>query len=182
MSASVELVRIAVEAHAEGDTDIALALADPGVRWDERHSRPDGQLVTGRDAVEAAMRGYREAWREYAFELEDVAEVKPGSVAGICRERGIDAAGAPVDRRFGALWIVEDGRIASWATYATPREAVRAAKRRGRAAQPFGGERPAPRQPASISVLKPPVSVSADERRRRAAKARARLQRRRLAS
>jgi hypothetical protein len=54
--------------------------------------------------------------------------VGPGKVVGICRERGKPKDGAPVDRRFGGLWLVEDSNIVSWATYLTPKEAVRAAK------------------------------------------------------
>ena len=201
MPASVELVKIAMKAYADGYSEIALALAGPAIRWDERASRPDAELVGGRDEVQRAMRGYLEGWREYAVELEDVAEVAPGAVAGICRERGIDSGGAAVDRRVGALWVVEGGKIVSWATYATPRDAVRAARRLGRASQRSGGERPAPRDAAAAkaqartaaaakvpagaerpSAMTQPTSISTDERRRRAAKARARLQRQRLAS
>jgi ketosteroid isomerase-like protein len=201
MPASVELVKIALKAYADGYSEIALALAGPAIRWDERASRPDAEPVRGRDEVQRAMRGYLDRWREYAFELEDVAEVAPGAVAGICRERGIDSGGAPVDRRFGGLWVVEGAKIVSWATYATPREAVRAAKRRGRAAQRSSGEQPAPSEAAAAkaqartavaakapagaerpSAKKQPTSAFTDERRRRAAKARARLQRQRLAS
>ena len=47
---------------------------------------------------------------------------------GICRERGKPSEGPAVDRRFGGLWLVEDGKITSWTIYLTPREAVRAAK------------------------------------------------------
>ena len=68
------------------------------------------------------------AGRTTASTLEDLAEVGPGKVVGICRERGKPKDGPAVDRRFGGLWLVEDGQDLSWATYLTPREAVRAAK------------------------------------------------------
>jgi hypothetical protein len=74
------------------------------------------------------MRRYLDEWEEYRFDLEDIAEVGPGKVVGICRERGKPKDGPAVDRRFGGLWVVEAGKITSWATYLTPREAVRAAK------------------------------------------------------
>jgi ketosteroid isomerase-like protein len=126
--ASLELVKIALQAYANGDCEIALALAGPHIRWDERASRLDGDLVWGHDNVQRAMRRYLDTWDEYRFDLEDVAEVAPGKVVGICRERGRPKEGPPIDRRVGGLWIVEDGKIVSWATYPTPREAVRAAK------------------------------------------------------
>jgi ketosteroid isomerase-like protein len=128
MPASLEVVKIALQAYANGDCEIALALADPLIRWDERASRPDGDLVWGHDDVQRAMRRYLDSWEVYDFDLEDIAEVGPGKVVGICRERGKPKDGPPVDRRFGGLWLVEDSKIAAWATYLTPREAVRAAK------------------------------------------------------
>ena len=74
------------------------------------------------------MRRYLDSWEQYRFELEDIAEVGPGKVVGICRERGKPKEGVAVDRRFGGLWVVEEAKIVSWATYLTPKEAVRAAK------------------------------------------------------
>ena len=128
MPASLELVKIALQAYGNGDCEIALALADPLIRWDERASRPDGDLVWGHDDVQRAMRRYLDSWETYSFDLEDIAEVGPGKVVAICRERGKPKEGSPIDRRFGGLWVVEDGKIVSWATYLTPKEAVRAAK------------------------------------------------------
>ena len=131
MPASLELVKIALKAYGHGDCEIALALADPLIRWDERASRPDGDLVWGHDDVERAMRRYLDSWREYRFDIEDIAEVAPGKIVGICRERGLNERGVSVDRRFGGLWVVEAGKIASWSTYLTPKEAVRAARELG---------------------------------------------------
>jgi ketosteroid isomerase-like protein len=128
MSASLELVKIALQAYANGDSEIALALAGPHVRWDERASRSEGDLVWGHDKVGREMRRYLDGWQEYHFDIEDLAEVGPGKVVGICRERGRPNEGPAVDRRFGGLWLVETGKIVSWTTYLTPREAVRAAK------------------------------------------------------
>lgn len=128
MPASLELVKIALQAYASGDCEIAIALAGPQVRWDERASRPDGDLVWGQGKVGRAMRRYLDSWEEYRFDVEDLAEVGPGKVVGICRERGKPKDGPAIDRRFGGLWMVEDGKITSWSTYLTPREAVRAAK------------------------------------------------------
>jgi ketosteroid isomerase-like protein len=128
MPASLELVKIALQAYANRDCEIAIALAGPQVRWDERASRPDGDLVWGHDKVQRAMRRYLDGWEEYRFDVEEIAEVGPGKVVGICRERGKPNDGPAVDRRFGGLWVVEGGKITSWATYLTPREAVRAAK------------------------------------------------------
>jgi hypothetical protein len=131
MPASLELVKIALQAYGSKDCEIALALADPLIRWDERASRPDGELVWGHDDVQRAMRRYLDSWESYRFDLEDIAEVAPGRVVGICRERGVDAEGVAVDRRFGGLWVVEAAKIVSWATYLTPKEAVRAAREMG---------------------------------------------------
>lgn len=131
MSASLELVKLALKAYGDGYCEISLGMADPLIRWDERASRPDGELVWKQENVRKAMRRYLDSWQEYRFVLDEIAEVAPGKVVGICREEGIDADGVSVERRFGGLWVVEDGRIVSWSTYLTPKEAVRAAKELG---------------------------------------------------
>jgi ketosteroid isomerase-like protein len=128
MPASLELVRIALQAYGNGDCEIALALADPLIRWDERASRTDGDLVWKHEDVQRAMRRYLDGWESYRFDVEDIAEVGPGKVVAICRERGKPKNGVEVDRRFGGLWVVEESKIVSWVTYLTPKEAVRAAK------------------------------------------------------
>jgi ketosteroid isomerase-like protein len=203
MPASLELVKIALQAYGSGDSEIALALAAPLIRWDERASRPDSDLVWGHDKVQRAMRRYLDSWDEYRFDLEDVAEVGPGKVVGICRERGKPKDGTAVDRRFGGLWIVEEGKITAWATYPTPREAVRAAKERQggrvepeqvkRVAAPVEAKAPkpvaAPVQPApepveaavpepeEAQVVQRPRkrALTKSEEQKRAARARARL-------
>jgi len=159
MPASLELVKIALQAYGNGDSEIALALAAPLIRWDERASRPDSDLVWGHDKVQRAMRRYLDSWDEYRFDLEDVAEVGPGKVVGICRERGKPKDGTAVDRRFGALWIVEEGKITAWATYPTPREAVRAAKEMQAGHVELAQVKPA----AAPAEAKPPAPVAAPE-------------------
>jgi ketosteroid isomerase-like protein len=194
MPASLELVRIALQAYGGGDCEIALALADPLIRWDERASRPDGDLVWRKQDVQRAMRRYLDGWQEYEFEFEDIAEVGPGKVVGICRERGRPKDGVPVDRRFGGLWVVEDGKIASWTTYLTPREAVRAAKELlgGRIDEQQIKRRSEPAQPAEAAPepeVEPVAGTAAEprprrrpltksEEQKRAARARARLRKR----
>src|SRR5262245_17564520 len=161
MPASLELVKIALQAYGNGDCEIAVALTGPHVRWDERASRVDGELVWGRDKVQRRMRRYLDSWEEYRFDVEDIAEAAPEKVVGICRERGKPKEGVAVDRRFGALWVVDGGKIVSWTTYLTPREAVRAAKERngGAVKQPTAKAVPKPVQAAAPK----PVELTAPE-------------------
>ncbi len=204
MPASLELVKIALQAYGNGDCEIALALADPLIRWDERASRPDGDLLWKHDEVQRAMRRYLDSWESYRFDVEDIAEVGPGKIVAICRERGKPKEGVDVDRRFGGLWVVEEGKIVSWVTYLTPKEAVRAAKELlgGRidqgqikrrtgptAAPPIQAPAAAPPPPEQPAVEAPSAEASPDQRPRkrpltkseeqkRAARARAKLRRR----
>jgi hypothetical protein len=103
-----------------------------------------------------------------------------------------------VDRRFGGLWVVENGKIASWVTYLTPKEAVRAAKellggeidksqikrRTGPTAAPEIAA-PAPEPAAEPVPAEPAVTerprnrpLTKSEEQKRAARARAKLRRR----
>jgi ketosteroid isomerase-like protein len=185
MPASLEMVRIALQAYGGGDCEIALALAGPLIRWDERASRPDGDLVWRKREVERAMRRYLDGWESYRFDVEDIAEVGPGKVVGICRERGKPKDGAPVDRRFGGLWVVEDGKIVAWMTYLTPKEAVRAAKELlgGRIDQSQIKRRNPPTTEAGAGTASPEPrprrrAATLSEEQKRAARARARLRKR----
>jgi ketosteroid isomerase-like protein len=201
MPASLELVRIALQAYGNGDCEIALALADPLIRWDERASRTDGDLVWKHEDVQRAMRRYLDGWESYRFDVEDIAEVGPGKVVAICRERGKPKNGVEVDRRFGGLWVVEESKIVSWVTYLTPKEAVRAAKEllggridqgqikhRTGPAEPQQTVQPAPPpdqqplQPPAQSEPTPPTRrkrpVTRSEEQKRAARARAKLRKR----
>jgi ketosteroid isomerase-like protein len=199
MPASLELVKIALQAYGNGDCEIALALAGPLIRWDERASRPDGDLVWKHEDVQRAMRRYLDGWETYNFDVEDVAEVGPGKVVAICREHGKSKEGGEVDRRFGGLWVVQDGKIASWVTYLTPKEAVRAAKellggrieqgqvkrRSGPAAVPSPATpeaTAAPEEQASVEDSAPDRprkrALTLSEEQKRAARARAKLRRR----
>jgi ketosteroid isomerase-like protein len=188
MPASLELVKIALQAYGNGDSEIVLALADPLIRWDERASRPDGDLVWGHDKVQRAMRRYLDSWEEYRFDLEDAAEIGPGNVVGICRERGRPKEGPPIDRRFGGLWLVEAGKIVSWATYLTPKEAVRAAKEllAGPVAKeeirhstgPAEASEPEPLSSAALPKQRPrKKALTKSAEQKRAARARAKLRR-----
>ena len=195
MPASLELVKIALQAYGMGDCEIALALADPLIRWDERASRPDGDLVWKHEDVQRAMRRYLDGWESYSFDVEEIAEVGPGKVVAICRERGKPKEGVPVDRRFGGLWVVEQGKIVSWVSYLTPKEAVRAAKEllggrleqdqikrtTGPSAVPQAQRAPSPEpepepEPGADRPRKRALTKS--EEQKRAARARARLRKR----
>ncbi len=198
MPASLELVKIALQAYGNGDCEIALALADPLIRWDERASRTDGDLVWKHEDVQRAMRRYLDSWETYRFDVEDIAEVGPGKVVAICRERGEPKEGVAVDRRFGGLWVVDNGKIVSWVTYLTPKEAVRAAKEllggsikqdqikrtTGPTAPPETAapapERVAEPVPAESSATERPRDrpLTKSEEQKRAARARAKLRRR----
>ena len=183
MPASLELVKIALQAYGNGDCEIALALADPLIRWDERASRPDGDLVWKHEQVQRAMRRYLDGWESYSFEVEEIAEVGPGKVVAICRERGKPKDGVPVDRRFGGLWVVEKGKIASWVSYLTPKEAVRAAKELladspEQAAPPAPAPKPAALKQNAAEERPRTKVMTKSEEQKRAARARAKLRRR----
>jgi len=189
MSAALELVKIALQTYGGGDCAITMQLSDPLIRWDERASRPDGDLVWGQDEVLNAMHRYLDSWQEYRFEVEKIAEISPGKIVALCRERGRDEAGTPVDRRYGGLYVVEEGRIVSWATYLTPKEAVKAAKElevdrftpEGEPKAPGDEAPPQPKRPRAAKRPPAPEATSEpasfSEEQRKAAKRRAALAR-----
>jgi ketosteroid isomerase-like protein len=203
VSAALELVKLALRAYGLGDPEITVQLCASLIHWDERASRPDAELVSGQAEVLKAMRSYHGGWERYRFQVEKIAEVGNGRIAGLCRERGLekDADGGEVDRRYGALWVVEGSKIASWTTYSTPAEAVRAGRGLApgvSAAEPAGEEESAeaqgsgspahetaplgrPEPEGALRVIEPPApredEASFSEEQRAAAKRRAALAR-----
>lgn len=165
---ALEVVRIATQAYSAGDPEITLQLADPMIGWDERASRHDAEAVVGQRDVLMAMHRYFDSWEEYEFAVEKLAVASDSAIVGVCTEKGISREGVPVDRRFGACWVVQDGKILTWTTYLSPREALLAA----REVDPV----PRSREPEPLGE-----SVHEEERftpeQRKAAKRRARLRR-----
>ena len=170
MPASLELVKIALQAYGNGDSEIALALADPLIRWDERASRPDGDLVWGHDDVQRAMRCYLDSWESYSFDVEDIAEMGPGKVVGICRERGTPKEGVAVrpalrrtlDRRGREDRLLGDLPDARRRPSAPQRSCSAAASRGSRSS---GAGRPAAapapeEQPSPVEAVPPPRPAS----------------------
>lgn len=165
--AALEVVRIATQAYAAGDPEISLQLADPNIGWDERASRHDGEIVVGQRDVLHAMHRYFDGFDSYEFKVEKLAAASDSAVVGVCVEEGVTLDGLPVDRRYGALWIVRDGKIVSWTTFLSPREALLAAREvEAEPASPTG---------ARAEVEAEPEPFSPEQRR--AAKRRARLKR-----
>ena len=128
MPASLELVKIALQAYANGDSRSPSHSPVPRSAGTSAPRAPTASSSGATTRSRGRCARYLDGWQEYRFEIEDIAEVGPGKVVGICRERGKPEDGTPVDRRFGGLWVVEGGKITSWSTYLTPKEAVRAAK------------------------------------------------------
>ena len=167
MAAALEVVRIATQAYAAGDPEISLQLADPKIGWDERASRYDGEIVVGQRDVLLAMHRYFDSFESYSFKVEKLASANDSAVVGVCVEKGVTLEGLPVDRRYGALWIVRDGKIVSWTTFLSPREALLAARE---------VETERPRQdPRESDHESDPEPFSPEQRK--AAKRRARLKR-----
>lgn len=166
-AAALEVVRIATQAYASGDPEISLQLADPNIGWDERASRHDGEIVVGQRDVLMAMHRYFDGFESYSFKVEKLAAANDSAIVGVCVEKGVTLEGVPVDRRYGALWIIRDGKIVSWTTFLSPREALRAAREV---------------ETQQVREVAPPANGESDDQpfspeQRKAAKRRARLKR-----
>lgn len=126
-SATVELVRIAMQAWGEGDYELALAFVHPLIRWDERPAEPGAELVWGRDEVERAMASYLEGFDRYEAIVEELIDAGE-KVVGVYRERGqLVGSGMQVNQTRAAVWTVDPKWIVDWTVYLSKREALIAA-------------------------------------------------------
>lgn len=126
-TATVGLVKIAMEAWGEGDYELTLAFAHPHIRWDERPAEPDTELVWGRDEVERAMAEYLENFESYEAIVEELIDAGD-RVVGVYRERGrLAGSGMQVNQTRAAVWTVDPKWIVDWTVYLSKREACAAA-------------------------------------------------------
>lgn len=129
---NTEVVRRAVEAFNRGDLDLALAHWSPEGVWDWSNSHGfDAGVFHGHAEIREFWQRFLGAFDEVRFELEDVAELRDGSVIAqnISYFRGRDG----IEAQARSTWLITtvEEKIATLTMFQTREEAVAAAGLRG---------------------------------------------------
>jgi ketosteroid isomerase-like protein len=111
---SIELIRGAYEAYAQGDLEAVLRLVDPDLEWtflDPSEEHPEPQVCHGRDQLETML--LRQAQAGLNAELEEISG-NGDRVMVVVRIPGIDARRARKadDRSFSVLTVHDDRIVA----------------------------------------------------------------------
>jgi ketosteroid isomerase-like protein len=124
----VEVVRSHLDAFRSLDAERSLSLLDPHVVLDVSRTGGDEDALYGREAIGAFMRRWIGTFEEYRYEVERLTDLGSGVVLAAASETGRGkGSGAPVDRSFGVLYTVIDGKIARMTLFRTEQEALEAA-------------------------------------------------------
>lgn len=125
---SAQVVRGHIEAFRSLDGPRTLSFLDPHVVLDLSRTGGDEEAIHGREAIGAFMRRWIGTFEEYRWEVERLTDLGSGAVVVAAGETGRGkGSGAPVNRSFGVLYTVIDGKIARMTTFRTERAALEAA-------------------------------------------------------
>jgi ketosteroid isomerase-like protein len=129
MSASdIQVVRQVYDAYRRRDPGPLESLFHPDIEW---RMTSDPAPQRGVEGVRASVADWLGEFEDESTEVEELVDAGPGRVVGVVRDRGRGkGSGVEVESRFFHLWIVRDGRVASFVEFTTREEALEAAVER----------------------------------------------------
>ena len=125
--ANVEVVRKAIEAWNQRETDLLLSYAAPEIEW-----RPAGPAAVeravyrGHDEVASAYAAVWETWDLFRFEGSQVRDLGDSVLwLGRVKMRG-SASEVELDQEFAAHWVLRDAKLIRIQAFLSWREALKA--------------------------------------------------------
>jgi ketosteroid isomerase-like protein len=123
----IAVVRGHIEAFRSLNGPRTLSFLDPHVVLDLSRTGGDEEAIHGRDAIGVFMRRWIGTFAEYRWETERLTDLGSGAIVVAASETGRGkGSGAPVDRSFGVLYTVIDGKIARMTTFRSEQDALKA--------------------------------------------------------
>lgn len=121
VNGSAAVVRRFLEHVNTGDIDAALTFVAPGAVLDWSDSQaPDRGLYEGPEGWGSWLAGRGESLAEARFDVEEVTEVRPGTVVLVAHMRGRGrASGLEIGAQGASVCIVSDGRLTGLTLYHT---------------------------------------------------------------
>jgi ketosteroid isomerase-like protein len=123
----VDVVRAHLEAFRSLDAERTLSFLDPHIVLDLSRTGGDEEAIHGRAEIGVFMRRWIGTFEEYRYEVERLTDLGSGTIVVAAGETGRGkGSGAPVDRSFGVIYTVIDGKIVRMTTFRTEQEALKA--------------------------------------------------------
>jgi ketosteroid isomerase-like protein len=124
---NLEIVRSGVERYAAtGEFTDDIVTAD--FVWDMSnfHGWPEQQVYEGAEGARRFLREWREAWDDWALEIDALHDAGDKVVAFLRQHGRSKAAGTPVEMLFAQVWTIRDGKEARMDMYSDLAEALEA--------------------------------------------------------
>jgi len=124
---NVEVVRRFYEAWASGNDPLPVDLMDPEIEYVNPEGAVEPGTRRGRSAFSSAVEKLFDGWETWQAEPEEF-RVVGDQVAVVLRYRAIGrGSGVEVEGRESALWTFRDGKVARYAWFHEPEDALEAA-------------------------------------------------------
>lgn len=109
MGSNVDILRTSYAGLNEGSVDAAVGILAPDAVWRESFDFPGGDVLEGRDAIEAFLRLFLDSWSEFEQEIVQVREAGDRVALMIDLRAVGKASGAEVSARYAHVWTIRDG-------------------------------------------------------------------------
>jgi ketosteroid isomerase-like protein len=129
-STNVEIIRDGFQKFIETG-DLTVETFDPEVVWDMSTFTgwPEDQEYVGVEGVGRFLASWIEPFDDWRIEIEDLVDAPPDKVVVVLHQYGRSkGAGIETEMRFGHVWHMRDGKGIRVNNYASPEEALNAAR------------------------------------------------------
>src|SRR5262245_55095256 len=124
---NVELVRRFYDAWGQDEGPMPIDLMDPEIEYVNPSGAVEPGTRRGRDAFRTAVEAMFDGWESWQVEPEQYRTVGD-QVAVVLRYRARGrGSGVEIEGRESALWTIRDGKVARYAWFHGPSEALEAA-------------------------------------------------------
>ena len=110
-----------------GDVAAMFELVDPEIVSRQFPEQADVRDYHGHDGVREVMEDWIGTWEDWKIELLDVREVGDCALLSARQSGRGKSSGAAMDQPVWFVWLVRDGKVASWQMFSSEREALEAA-------------------------------------------------------
>jgi ketosteroid isomerase-like protein len=127
---NAELMLTALAAYQQGDEETLRRLMHPEIEIYSEPGMINAGSYSGYDGYRQWASQWEEAWDEISYEALEIIDVSDTLLVARVRVRGRGAgSGVEIDREFGYLYELKDGRGTRFHVYVSADRAVEAANR-----------------------------------------------------
>ena len=125
---NVEIVRQAVAAFIQGNSERLIELSDPQIEYDVSRTSPESRVVRGPEEVLAVLEEWVDTWDEHQVELVELIDAGSERVVAVIYERGkLKDSETWVEHPRGVVYTLRDQRVLRYEEHEDRAQALEAA-------------------------------------------------------